>query len=378
MLHNSSSPHAIGTFLGEASAAAWREAHAQRNGTGGWAVVGTPVDELPARYAVYNAPLPLTRRESLDVKLVLAVLASIFLLIPFCYIPASAAVFVVGAHIDLPRPHSILQTASRAAACRIWIRRCASASPSRSTCNWSRAPILVSTGSLPIFGTWSCTHASSSPACSSSLPTMSPRSSDQPSRSVCPRRVPFRPFPLRSTPFESPLPSTSLLYVLTPARLLGPARPRPSSSSSSYTDSRSSRSSTATPSSSTRQPPRRSHPFLACLLPASLQSPPTPHTATVLCACCPPRHRALLTMSIMPCSMCQPSRSDLDHHLQLSRRIWHGHRPPDHVDHRGHQRRRRHPDLDLSPPPWLQLRGGHSQPDTGTTPRSNPLVCLAP
>ena len=47
------------------------------------------------RYSVYNAPLPLTRRQSLDVKLILALLCSIFLLIPFCYIPASAAVFVV-------------------------------------------------------------------------------------------------------------------------------------------------------------------------------------------------------------------------------------------------------------------------------------------
>ena len=54
-----------------------------------------PPPPPPPTYSIYNAPLPLTRRQSLDVKLILALLSSIFLLIPFCYIPASAAVFVV-------------------------------------------------------------------------------------------------------------------------------------------------------------------------------------------------------------------------------------------------------------------------------------------
>ena len=41
----------------------------------------------PARYLVITPPT--------QVKLVLAVLTALFVLIPFCYIPASAAVFVV-------------------------------------------------------------------------------------------------------------------------------------------------------------------------------------------------------------------------------------------------------------------------------------------
>lgn len=63
----------------------------------GQLVGGASGDTTPASssYAVYNAPLPLTQRQSLDVKLILALLSSIFLLVPFCYIPASAAVFVV-------------------------------------------------------------------------------------------------------------------------------------------------------------------------------------------------------------------------------------------------------------------------------------------
>jgi len=100
LLHNTSSPHAIAAFLGEASSAAWREAHAAVNTTAAAAAPGAAPAEPPAvphgaSYAVYNAPLPLTRRQSLDVKLILALLSSIFLLIPFCYIPAAAAVFVV-------------------------------------------------------------------------------------------------------------------------------------------------------------------------------------------------------------------------------------------------------------------------------------------
>ena len=98
LLHNSSSNHAFAAFLGEATIAAWDEAHALR--AGGTPPTNTTGGAAPYSYAVYNAPLPLTRRQSLDVKLILALLSSIFLLIPFCYIPAAAAVFVVRERIS--------------------------------------------------------------------------------------------------------------------------------------------------------------------------------------------------------------------------------------------------------------------------------------
>jgi ATP-binding cassette subfamily A (ABC1) protein 3 len=63
---------------------------------------------------VHNHPLPLTEREELRVKLVLAVLSALFVLIPFCYIPASAAVFVVKERASKAQH---LQLVSGASAC---------------------------------------------------------------------------------------------------------------------------------------------------------------------------------------------------------------------------------------------------------------------
>lgn len=102
-MHNTSSQHALPAFLGEVSKARWRLAHGSQP-----PVPTTPApssksqDEASASvegeasgYAVYNHPLPLTSEQELRVKLILAVLSALFVLIPCCYIPASAAVFVV-------------------------------------------------------------------------------------------------------------------------------------------------------------------------------------------------------------------------------------------------------------------------------------------
>lgn len=42
-----------------------------------------------------NHPLPLTKTEFLELETVLSVLAALFVLIPFCYLGAAFAVFVV-------------------------------------------------------------------------------------------------------------------------------------------------------------------------------------------------------------------------------------------------------------------------------------------
>ena len=44
---------------------------------------------------VYNYPLPLVLSEAATIRMYLSLLASLFLLIPFSYIPASFAIFVV-------------------------------------------------------------------------------------------------------------------------------------------------------------------------------------------------------------------------------------------------------------------------------------------
>ncbi len=46
-------------------------------------------------FLVSSHPLPLTKNESLRLQTVLTVLAALFILIPFCYLAASFAVFVV-------------------------------------------------------------------------------------------------------------------------------------------------------------------------------------------------------------------------------------------------------------------------------------------
>ena len=106
MLHNTSSAHAMVSFLGEATHAAWVEAHANssrpqggnQGGDQGGAEEGHCTDTAATPYySLQNDPLPQTRQQSLQVKLILSVLSALFMLVPFCYIPASAAVFVIKA-----------------------------------------------------------------------------------------------------------------------------------------------------------------------------------------------------------------------------------------------------------------------------------------
>ena len=46
-------------------------------------------------YLVKNHPLPITKAEALEIRLILSVLAALFILVPLCYIPASFVSFVV-------------------------------------------------------------------------------------------------------------------------------------------------------------------------------------------------------------------------------------------------------------------------------------------
>jgi hypothetical protein len=79
LLHNSSAIHAVPAFALQLMEARARAATGARD----------------VRYDVRNNPLPLTARESASTDLILGVIASLFILMPFCYLTANFAVFVV-------------------------------------------------------------------------------------------------------------------------------------------------------------------------------------------------------------------------------------------------------------------------------------------
>ncbi|OAE27724.1 hypothetical protein AXG93_4193s1240 [Marchantia polymorpha subsp. ruderalis] len=79
LLHNTSSEHAMPTLIQELAQARLREA----------------LNLSTASMKLSNSPLPLTKNEALRIQVMLTVLAALFILIPFCYLAASFAVFVV-------------------------------------------------------------------------------------------------------------------------------------------------------------------------------------------------------------------------------------------------------------------------------------------
>ena len=54
-----------------------------------------PGADARPQYVVKNHPLPLTVKQSLEIKVILALFASLFILVPLCYIPASFVAFTV-------------------------------------------------------------------------------------------------------------------------------------------------------------------------------------------------------------------------------------------------------------------------------------------
>jgi ABC-type multidrug transport system ATPase subunit len=78
VLHNSSAPHAMPTYLAELTRAQWKQ------------MLGSNAD-----YITRSHPLPLTEEENVELQIILSFFVSLFLLLPFSYIPASFGVFVV-------------------------------------------------------------------------------------------------------------------------------------------------------------------------------------------------------------------------------------------------------------------------------------------
>ena len=82
LLHNSSSAHAVAVF---------NQAYMENR----FKTCLGETRSAQTRLVSVNHPLPLTAKQSLEIKIMLSVLAGLFILIPFCYIPATFIVFLV-------------------------------------------------------------------------------------------------------------------------------------------------------------------------------------------------------------------------------------------------------------------------------------------
>ncbi len=88
IFHNSSSPHAFAIFGAELNSAAQRQCI---NKT----IDSNNIVAANLKYLSKNHPLPITYQQSLEIKLVLSILTSLFLIVPLCYIPASFITILV-------------------------------------------------------------------------------------------------------------------------------------------------------------------------------------------------------------------------------------------------------------------------------------------
>ena len=79
ILHNTSSPHAVAAFAQSYYNYQFMQCY----------------NNTSTRLTALNHPLPLTSRQSSEVRFYLSVFVSLFLLIPFCYIPPTFAIFAV-------------------------------------------------------------------------------------------------------------------------------------------------------------------------------------------------------------------------------------------------------------------------------------------
>ena len=112
IMHNSTASHAMPAFYGDLSSTRYQqcyfadaqaEAEAEDAGGGGGGGGGGEgsafnfgsFGESFRRFSASVHPLPLTAQQSIEIQTILSLFASLFLLVPLCYVPANAAIFVV-------------------------------------------------------------------------------------------------------------------------------------------------------------------------------------------------------------------------------------------------------------------------------------------
>ena len=96
VLHNTTSPHGIACYTASLVTSAYKEC----------------TDDSTAGYVNRNHPLPLTTGQSLEIKVIIAILASVFILIPLCYIPAAFVTFVVRERVSKSKHLQIVSSVS--------------------------------------------------------------------------------------------------------------------------------------------------------------------------------------------------------------------------------------------------------------------------
>ena len=97
IMHNSTSPHALPCFSGELVQSAYQ--------------MCSPYGAASLYYAK-NHPLPQTTKQALDIKVILSLLTSIFILVPLCYIPASFISFLVKERVSKSKHLQIVSSVS--------------------------------------------------------------------------------------------------------------------------------------------------------------------------------------------------------------------------------------------------------------------------
>jgi hypothetical protein len=102
LMHNVSLWHAIPAFAADLFRAKFTLLYDQRllslpsnASLDAFAAAAPAYDRPPTSYTVRNHPLPLTTQSILTIRAILAIFAALFVLIPFCYLPASFIIFVV-------------------------------------------------------------------------------------------------------------------------------------------------------------------------------------------------------------------------------------------------------------------------------------------
>eukprot|EP01041_Mallomonas_annulata_P006632 gene6631-13438_t len=96
VLHNSSSSHATAAYRGALIANVFSECSSVEN----------------AHYVARNHPLPLTATQAIELKILLSIFASLFILIPLCYIPASFITFIVRERVSKSKHLQIVSSVS--------------------------------------------------------------------------------------------------------------------------------------------------------------------------------------------------------------------------------------------------------------------------
>ncbi len=99
IMHNSTSPHGAAAFYGELIETVFQQC--------------SPVaSQQKTQYLIKNHPLPITISQGLEIQVILALLTSLFIIVPLCYIPASFVSFLVKERVSKSKHLQIVSSVS--------------------------------------------------------------------------------------------------------------------------------------------------------------------------------------------------------------------------------------------------------------------------